>query len=252
LKAGQVPKRGGPKEEEDNELNKELQGLSDQQAAEKNFANDEMLKHETMQKNIDEPAVKRETHKTDEKSSPEIKKDTPINLNPEGNFFEENKTNKVKKNTMPQKNYDHDNLTDINSTNTILNPNINHNFNPDINITVPKSDIKSNINPNNFNKKEEKKNLTQKQDTSHARKASENTSMKGSILATDYKIDPSMKVKKLDFELPVKFKTTHYFNLVNTIKKQLETGDKEISANKVDKALAHMELVLYYLNNVDQ
>ena len=56
----------------------------------------------------------------------------------------------------------------------------------------------------------------------------------------------------MDFSFPVKFRTLEYFRLVDTINKILETGQRELDSNKVDKSLAQLELVLYYLHNIEK
>jgi hypothetical protein len=75
--------------------------------------------------------------------------------------------------------------------------------------------------------------------------------MTSSVLAADFKVDTKIS-KKLDFSLPVKFKDIHYFRLCDSIKKQLDNGMKELSVNKIERALAHAELAYYYLDNINK
>ena len=72
-----------------------------------------------------------------------------------------------------------------------------------------------------------------------------------SMLSEDFTPDTKMS-KKLDYSLPVKFKSIDYFRLCDTIKKQLDIGLKELNSNKIDKALAHSELAYYYLDNISK
>lgn len=75
--------------------------------------------------------------------------------------------------------------------------------------------------------------------------------MNMSMIGPDFKVDEKLS-KKLDFKLPVKYKGVDYFRLCDIIKKQLEAGQREIGANKVDKALNLMELAYYYIINIEK
>ena len=60
----------------------------------------------------------------------------------------------------------------------------------------------------------------------------------------------SDKVKQIDVNLPVKILTPDYFKVEAQIKKQLDYGTTEITNNKVDKAIQHLEAALFYLKNI--
>ena len=70
------------------------------------------------------------------------------------------------------------------------------------------------------------------------------------ILSANFKVDEKL-VKKFDFHLPVKYKSIDYFRLCDIIKKQIDGATRDINSNKVDKSLDHIELALYYLQNID-
>ncbi len=72
-----------------------------------------------------------------------------------------------------------------------------------------------------------------------------------SMLSQEFVPDTKL-TKKLDFSLPVKFKSIDYFRLYDVIKKQLDISQKELNSNKLDKTLTHVELAYYYLENVSK
>jgi hypothetical protein len=72
-----------------------------------------------------------------------------------------------------------------------------------------------------------------------------------SMLSEDFTPDVKLS-KKLDFSLPVKFKSIDYFRLYDVIKKQLDISQKELNSNKLDKSLTHVELAYYYLENISK
>lgn len=93
-----------------------------------------------------------------------------------------------------------------------------------------------------------------KKDTSeptHQTYSNRNNNLHASMLAPDFKIDTKLS-KKLDFKLPVKYKGIDYFRLCDVIKKQLDSGQREMNSNKTEKALIHCELAYYYLINIDK
>jgi hypothetical protein len=63
-------------------------------------------------------------------------------------------------------------------------------------------------------------------------------------------IDTSKFHKKLDFELPVKFKTPNYYRLSVLIGKLMSNAKKDIEANDLDKAKGNLELANYYMTKV--
>lgn len=78
---------------------------------------------------------------------------------------------------------------------------------------------------------------------------SSKSQLKGSMLAPDFQVNEKM-TKKLEYELPLKFKSIDYFRLCDVINKQVDIAKREFKSGKVDKSLAHCELALYYLNNI--
>jgi len=72
------------------------------------------------------------------------------------------------------------------------------------------------------------------------------------LLGPDYKVDNKITSRKMDFNLPVKYRTLEYFRLIDTINKIMETAGREIDSNKVEKSLLQMELALYYLHNIEK
>ena len=90
------------------------------------------------------------------------------------------------------------------------------------------------------------------------KKKSENTSdslplkknNKSSILSSDFKVDKNLMTRKMDFSFPVKFRGAEYFRLIDAVNKLLDTSGRDIDYNKIDKSLAQMELVLHYLNQI--
>jgi hypothetical protein len=53
------------------------------------------------------------------------------------------------------------------------------------------------------------------------------------------------------FKLPVKYRGPEYFKMMELIKKTMNSAQKDLSSNKVDKSLNQMETVLYYLTNIE-
>lgn len=90
------------------------------------------------------------------------------------------------------------------------------------------------------------------------KKKSENTSdslplkknNKSSLLSSDFKVDKNLMTRKMDFSFPVKFRGAEYFRLIDAVNKLLDTSGRDIDYNKIDKSLAQMELVLHYLNQI--
>ena len=58
--------------------------------------------------------------------------------------------------------------------------------------------------------------------------------------------------KKLDFDLPVKPKTPNYYKLTTVMLKLLSNAKKEMESNNQDKSLETLELVMFYLNNMEK
>ena len=119
------------------------------------------------------------------------------------------------------------------------------------NSDVSKKDIKpshGNIKVVNVNKEDLDKNLPNFSDGLEAKK-----NLKSSmLLGPDYKVDNKITSRKMDFNLPVKYRTLEYFRLIDTINKIMETAGREIDSNKVEKSLLQMELALYYLHNIEK
>lgn len=63
-------------------------------------------------------------------------------------------------------------------------------------------------------------------------------------------IDTSKFHKKLDFTLPVRYKTPDYYKLATIISKLMSNAIKDMDANNPDKATENLELANYYLTKV--
>lgn len=63
-------------------------------------------------------------------------------------------------------------------------------------------------------------------------------------------IDTSKFHKKLDFDLPVKYKTPDYYKLSTIINKLMSNAKKDMEANNPDKAKENLELANYYLTKI--
>ena len=63
-------------------------------------------------------------------------------------------------------------------------------------------------------------------------------------------IDTSKFHKKLDFTLPVKYKTPDYYKLAIIINKLMSNAKKDMDANNPDKATENLELSNYYLTKI--
>lgn len=61
---------------------------------------------------------------------------------------------------------------------------------------------------------------------------------------------PQLKLKKLDFNLPVKFKSSEYFKLQSIIIKLMTNAKKDIETNCEEKAIENMNLAKYYLMQI--
>jgi hypothetical protein len=193
-----APKRGGPKEEED-EISKELNTMA-------------------------------QDGKTDSEINPISNINAPTEVSENINRLSlDDPRNKQ----IPQTNI-HQNLPDVNLD--ILNTN-----------TTTSIDLKQDAYKNeNFPKTFTNPNILPHPVVNHNQNK---MSSSGSVLAADFKVDSKIS-KKLDFSLPVQFKTLPYFRLCDVIKKQLDTGLRELNGNKLEKTLAHAELAYYYLDNI--
>jgi len=63
-------------------------------------------------------------------------------------------------------------------------------------------------------------------------------------------IDTSKFHKKLDFDLPVKYKTPNYYKLSTLIGKLMSNAKKDMEANNCDKAIENLELANYYMTKI--
>jgi len=63
-------------------------------------------------------------------------------------------------------------------------------------------------------------------------------------------LDTSKFHKKLDFTLPVKYKTPDYYKLSTIINKLMSNSKKDMEANNPDKAKENLELANYYLTKI--
>lgn len=63
-------------------------------------------------------------------------------------------------------------------------------------------------------------------------------------------IDTSKFHKKLDFALPVKYKTPDYYKLSTIVNKLMSNAKKDMEANYPDKAKENLELANYYLTKI--
>ncbi len=57
--------------------------------------------------------------------------------------------------------------------------------------------------------------------------------------------------KKLDFNLPVKFKSSEYFKLQSIITKLMSNAKKDIETNTEEKAIENLNLAKYYLTRIE-
>lgn len=65
-------------------------------------------------------------------------------------------------------------------------------------------------------------------------------------------LDTSKFHKKLDFDLPVKFKTPNHYKLNTIIIKLMSNAKKDMESNNIDKAREGLELASYYLTKIIQ
>lgn len=230
LKQGIEPKRGGPKEEE-SDINKELNNLiiedqkeSDAKQAKENNSN----QHNNNPKHIDEFIHNDTLKDIDTKIQPihEIK-------------VEDKNINK--------------HHIDINKPSEIPHEKIKYNKSEEQSKPSIKASNKEETKPSIMHKKEEDKDTRISKEfisppKAHVQKSDKIHLTQSLLLSNDYQIDSS--VKKLDYKLPVKFKTPDYFRLIDTIKKEIDHAQRELNSNKIEKALNMTELALYYLNNI--
>lgn len=64
--------------------------------------------------------------------------------------------------------------------------------------------------------------------------------------------DTSKFHKKLDFDLPVKYKTPNHYKLNIIIMKLMSNAKKEMESNTPEKSLESLELAYYYLNKIEK
>lgn len=226
IKQGIVPKRGGPKEEED-EISKEVNKMVQENKTENNIdqqanINQVDISHDLNGLNIEEKN-RNISFNQFKQSEPDIS-----NLNQIPKYNEQSKFKEVT--TIP---------TVVNSYTNKLEINQNQFQNPIHDISMDY------LNTNTCTSLDFQKKSPRTLPLENNTKINFNSSM----LAADYKVDTKIS-KKLDFSLPVKFKDIHYFRLCDSIKKQLDNGMKELNVNKIERTLAHAELAYYYLDNI--
>jgi hypothetical protein len=223
-----VPKRGGPKEEE-SDINKELNNLilDDNKPEEAKKMGDNL----------------QQTEKPHEQIRADIRQDDIININYKSKdelntkdepFIAKEET---KPKEIPKLSKEETKPKDI--------PHVSkEELKPKDKPSIAKDELKS------IPKKEEDKNphLSREFISPPKNLKIQKVNLTQSMLSDDYLIDPS--VKKLDYKLPVKFKTPDYFRLTDTIKKELDHAQRELNSNKIEKALNMAELALFYLNNI--
>ena len=276
LKQGLVPKRGGPKEEED-EVSKELNTMI-------NEGEQKGKIEENIFKNILSNFLGGESQPVVDLGSMNINTNINQNQNLPAKDINQGFKN-LNLNNNPNNPNNNINLF----PNTEINPNLNSSKNSlgrgqsklytnekkpevsgtpqpdfdldklnisksiDIDKEKEKVDITKNLNTqitSNKDKKTNNININNPPDLG-PRQASIDLKKNTSLLAPDFHVDSKI-TKKLDYKLPVKFKGIDYFKLCDVIKKHLDTGRRELITNKIDKTLAHCELAYYYLMNIEK
>jgi hypothetical protein len=58
-------------------------------------------------------------------------------------------------------------------------------------------------------------------------------------------------LKKLDFNLPVKFKSSDYFKLQSIITKLMSNAKKDMESNCEEKAIENLNLAKFYLTKIE-
>jgi hypothetical protein len=71
------------------------------------------------------------------------------------------------------------------------------------------------------------------------------------IVKKNVKSDMPKLHKKLDFSLPVKFKSPDHFKLSSIIAKLMSNAKKDMESNNEDKAMENLNLVKYYLTKIE-
>ena len=67
------------------------------------------------------------------------------------------------------------------------------------------------------------------------------------------KVKPESKLhKKLDFSLPVKYKSQNHYKLQGVMLKLMSNAKKDMESNCEDKAMQNLLLVKYYLSKIEQ
>jgi hypothetical protein len=207
LKAGLVPKRGGPKEEENGE-NKELNSLIDE--------NDKQFKDNSEINNSNTNSKPAEIINKNINSKPVDDKNQSINNSNKINTNQQSNSNIIKTNSKPSSN-------------------INY-IGPDADFDINRRNVATSID-------------FQKQPTSNQGNKFQIGNINSSLLSSDFKLDCKL-AKKLDFKLPVKFKSMDYFRLCDVIKKQVDSASREIHSNKTDMSLKYIENAYYYLHQI--
>jgi hypothetical protein len=220
IKQGVVPKRGGPKEEE-SELTKELDNmiLDDKKSNETNTENNNQSEEQKRHDDINQYNYTNKEHNNSNLTDP---KDLP------------------KQSTIPE---DAPNQYVVPETKDVSKPEPK---NESKQKEVPKPKDRQEI--KKVTKEETKYTHTKHDDFKLESPPRKNNLTQSTLLSNDYQIDAS--IKKLDYKLPVKFKTPDYFRLTDTIKKELDHAQRELNSNKIEKTLSMAELALYYLNNI--
>lgn len=60
----------------------------------------------------------------------------------------------------------------------------------------------------------------------------------------------SIKLKKLNVDLPVKNKSVDYYRLVDFVRNNLKSGSNELGRNNVKNSIEYLENCLYYYSNI--
>ncbi len=62
--------------------------------------------------------------------------------------------------------------------------------------------------------------------------------------------NPKLKLKKPNFELPVKFRSVDFFKAIDIIRSSIKSSENELSRNKVSNTIEYPEHVKYYCSNI--
>jgi len=250
LNSGQVPKRGSPKEAEDEttkELNQlaELEGQSNNQQQSTNQAvnqnNIQPSTNQAVNQNNIQPSNTQQNNFN--QTFNQQQNSTQNNVQPNNNFANQQNNyynpnnNNINNAGYSNNNFNQQNLNQQNNSNNNQQINQNNNIQPSSNNNQPSSNNNSKTNTDNT-KGNETKTVTDK-------------SKSPAISAVTSQIGQ----KLLDIKLPIKKRSIEFYKVIDQVKKHVTWSGDQLKNNRpgcLANAMSQLEMALYYLENITE